>query len=275
MKKYLSSVLLTIATTGFTQQIHSFHTSEVKKDTGKIFMLKTADDKKVFLDIAAGGDALNMEDIKAAGILSGTLMLSHYLSTTFSFNVSGNEKVEKADSVAFDGIFFPDISKSSFLFSPEISLRCYETRQLELKDKQQWDLLLIGDYSLQKRKIKTDTITKLFYLQNWDIGLCYRWSHSDDEGKNKLTANFSLFPYDQVFVNPHSEKNFKDGFNITDTEKQYKIMQGLSFLFAIQYNDYMFYFRSFTPYEIFHQDTYDGDFYFTIGARAILKSFSF
>jgi hypothetical protein len=293
-------VALLISTGGYSQQIHSYNCTNVEsrpenkpsvKTTKTIIhgdttiQIETIDavadtntnPDRVFITAGGASDILVFNTVSAAGQLNAVIKLNpkHSWNVTAGYNICGNIKNEKADSITIASIFFPDIGSSSFLLAMEYSPMGKGFK----KAYPEWDFLITGEYTVQRRNVSiangitNNDTTCSFALDNYNIGLMARWIHSSKDKKNNFMASLEISPYNTVEVIQNTGYAFNKIYakDFSTTSQGMKLnYSGMSAVFSVEYNDALFYFRTFDVYPMLQ-----GNFFFTLGIKATAKFFSF
>jgi hypothetical protein len=239
--------------------------------------VQSSSSDRVFITAGGTTDALTLSQISAAGQFNTHIRLDtiHSWNLSAGFNFSGNIKTENADSITKASIYFPDIGSSAFLASME-----YSPMGKGFKNNNpDWDFLIVGEYSIQKRNISFTNATTnkdttyTFTMDNFDIGIRARWKHKSSDGKNSLVASLTVLPFDRITIIQNVDNSFSQVFSKTfNTTNQGLSLQytGLSTVFAVEYNNALVYFRTYNLYPMGHNN-----FYFSVGVKATAKFFSF
>ena len=301
LKWLLLTAFITYSRIGNCQQVHSFHFLESVSPALKNSFVKTtktiihgdttiqietigaiADTvpvpDRVFFTAGGATDFLIFNNLSAAGQLNAVFKLNpkHAWNVSAGFNMSGNFKNGKPDSITIASNFFPDIGSTAFLFSMEYSLM---NKGFKMANPD-WDILATCEYSVQRRNVvitqgttSKDT-TYSFSLDNYNLGLTARWKHTSLDKKNNFIAALAVSPKNTVELIQNTGNSFKQVYYKDYTGIDSRIMRlkysGMSAVLSFEYNDALFYFRTFDAYPMFQ-----GNFFFSIGIKATAKFFSF
>lgn len=281
LMKTLKPVLIALcaisATQLFSQQIVPFtNDSEIQE----VKALKNDDtaEKAVIIYGITNAEALQFENLNAAGSLSAGVKLSKNVTGNVSFNFGTQAiKNEKADSVPLSLFYFPDVANTSFLAGIDIDLlRAEKSENKKGKQKVKSSLTdkhhhfsLCGEGSIQRRNIDRDSAVYQFGIFNFNSGLKYRWVHAANGHTAVLT--FAGY-YNHIRINKNNDQAFNTLFNDFNAPVEPEVKRyfhGISFLASLELDKVTVFARTFTDLNR------SQDLAFTVGIRATADFISF
>lgn len=274
MKLLLFALCALPAAPGIGQQIVPFTNDS---DIQEVKALKNDDstDKAVTIYGITSAEALQFENLNAAGSLSAGIKLSNNVTGNISFNFGTQAlKNEKADSVPLSLFYFPDVANTSFLAGIDIDLLRVDPSKgkckfrSSLKDERH-HLSVCAEGSIQRRNIDRDSSIYQFGIFNFNAGPKYRWVHAGNGHTAVLTFSAS---YNHIRINKNSNEAFNTLFNdfSVPLEPQVKrYFHGISCLASLELDKVTVFARTFTDLNR------SQDLAFTVGIRASADFFSF